>query len=288
MKSFIRCLVAFTAAVLMLTCAAFAEEGAAPGMIGMPNPWTELDSLEALNEAADVNLRLPGVMGVTDISYRLMAADQPVLAELCFSVNGTEYTLRASGEMESDISGVYLDNGETAFAGKEYEGRATVVTDTAKIARWLNISGQYILYVQDEGQMDADTFEGIVDEMMDITNPYQPVRIAGGTYYDTVSQRAYAEVTDAGNDAYTVEIHWSDSCWEDNVWNMTCIVTEDGLLTYHDCVMKHVVTADDGTVTEAEANLNPDGYFEIVGGRLLWTGAADPGCTGCVFELPAE
>ena len=43
----------------VLMCCSFALAEDAPSMAGMPNPWTEVDSLEALNEAADVNLQLP-------------------------------------------------------------------------------------------------------------------------------------------------------------------------------------------------------------------------------------
>ena len=230
----------------------------------------------------------PPVMGVTDVVYRLLATDELTLAEVQFELNGIPYTLRASGIMDEDISGVYTDGGDTAFAGHLQDGETIVMTDTCKLARWLNISGQYVLIVEDNGVYDEETFAGIVDEMMDITNPYQPADIREGVYFDRVSERASLTVTALEDNLYEIEIHWADSAFEDNVWTMTAAVTEDGLLTYHDCVMKHVVTAEDGTVDEKEANLNPDGYFELVDGHLLWTGAAEESCRECDFELYAE
>lgn len=286
MRNFLKNAAVLMLAVLFLVGMSFAEE--APGKIGMANPWIEMDSLEALNEAADVNLQLPGVMGITEIAYRLLESEDTVLAELCFSVNGVPYMLRASGDLENDISGVYTENGETAFAGMEQEERAIVIADNCKLARWMNISGQYVLTVEDEGAMPAETFEGIVDEMMNITNPYQPTEIAEGLYYDRTSERAYATVTAFEEDTYAIEIHWSDSASEDNVWNMTAAVTEDGLLTYSDCTEKCILTAEDGTSVEKDMNLIPEGYFEIVGELLLWTGAAEDECTTCVFEPVRE
>ncbi|MDO5435207.1 MAG: hypothetical protein Q4G19_02450 [Clostridia bacterium] len=286
MKNRIKRSIFLVIAVLAVLGAAAAAE--APMTAGMPNPWIEAESIEALNEAAGVNLHLPGVMGITDVAYRLMDTEELTIAELDFRVNGMAYMLRASGEMAADISGVYTDDGNTAFCGCEYEGLSVKLLDDCKLARWVYTDGQYVLMVNDEGTMDAETFEAIVSEMMDITSSFRPAAIAEGVYYDPVSGRAYAEVTAAGDNVYAIRIHWADSAVEDNVWTMTASVGEDGLLSYYDCVLKHVVTAEDGTDAESEADAAAEGWFEIADGKLLWTGADDESCRACVFELYTE
>ncbi len=254
---------------------------------GMVNPWSEVESLEELNEKAGTYLQLPGVMGVEVKAYRLMNQGETMIAEVIFTVNGTEYSLRGAGCVE-DVSGVYLSDGKTAFEGKEYDSFAVVATDEMKLARWLNLDGQYILYVMDEGKMDDVTFAGIADEMRTLTNRFVLPVIEEGTYYDSYSMRAYATVALTEDGCYDIEVHWSDSAWEDNVWNMTASMMEDGLLVYDDCVAKNVVTKEDGSFTENYANLLPDGYFAVSEGKLLWTGAADESCRECVFELAGK
>ncbi|MBO2517108.1 MAG: hypothetical protein CW338_07555 [Clostridiales bacterium] len=277
MKNLMKCLIILLIVSLIPGVAAFAGV----------SPLTEMESLRELNEAADVNLQLPGVMGVTEVSYVLISGD-PVIAELNFQVNGTPYCLRASGVMECDISGVYLDSGRTAFEDAEPADFAVVLCDSCKLARWMNISGQYVLTVYDEGWMDEETFRGIAEEMAFITNPYQPAVLLEGLYYDSCSQRAHAEVTALEEGVYAVEIHWADSAAVDYVWNMTVEAGEDGLLYYSDCELKKVTTAEDGSQTELIANLIPDGYFEYTDGVLSWTGAAEENCRSCVFVWTAE
>lgn len=268
--------------VLTLSLSAVTAENA-----GMANPWIELESPEELNEKAGTYLQLPGVMGVRVKACRLMNQGEPMLAEVIFEVNGMEYTLRTAGCVE-DISGFYMPDGKTAFEGREYDSFAIVNAEEMKLARWLNLDGQYILYVRDGGTMEEETFAGIAEEMFLLTNRFSLPEIAEGTYYDSVSMRAYAEVSMIEEGKYAIEVHWSDSVSEDNQWNMTAVLTEDGLLVYDDCEEKHVVTMEDGSSTEVYANLIPEGYFAVSEGKLLWTGAADESCRDCVFELAGK
>lgn len=273
----------------MGTICAGSGTACAEAAVGMANPWRELESLEELNTAAYMNLQLPGVMGVTDVHYRLMANAELPLAELQFRVNGYSYVLRASGNVEEDISGVYLDDGKTAFEDYADISDRIVVTKTMKLARWFNTDGQYVLIVEDEGAYDEETFKGIVSEMMDLTNPAQMGELTSGMYYDATSQRAYAYVEAMDGGAYAIEIHWSSSAWEDNVWTMTAEFTEDGLLSYNDCVEMLVVTDDNGNENVQEANIIPDGYFmPISSTSFTWEGAAEENCRSCVFELAAK
>ena len=249
----------------------------------MNNPWTELDSLEALNELTDLNLQLPAVMGVTDTAYRLLSAEDLLIAEVRFAVNGQAFTLRGSPSFDEDISGIYLNDGTTAFQAHENEGETSIITDDVKAARWMDINGQYVLMAADPAAIDAETFGLIVDEMMNLTRAFQPIVLPDGIYDDETSGRAHAEVNALGNDSYTIEIHWADSAFEDYVWTMTAEMTEDGLLTYNDCIKKRVVTADDGTETEYKANLIPDGYFVPAENSFTWDGAAEENCQACRF-----
>ena len=130
--------------------------------VGMSDPWTEVDSPEALNEATDLNLQLPAVMGVTDRVYRLLSTDNLLIAEVDFAVNGLAFTLRGSPYFDQDISGIYLDDGTTAFQGLENEGEAFVIINDVKAARWMDINGQYVLMADNPTSVDEETFSLMV------------------------------------------------------------------------------------------------------------------------------
>lgn len=270
-----------------------AETPAQPNaVIGMANPWVELESVEALSMAAGIEMRLPGVMGITDVHARLLETEDAKLAELQFIVNGMKYVLRASAErLNEDISGVYLDGGETAFAARQDKDDAIVITADMKLARWYNVNGQYVLMIHDDGQMDEETFTAIADEMRQLTTPEESGPAESGTiregdYYDMTSQRACMSMRALGADRYAIEVDWADSAFVLYVWTMTGTVTEDGRIEYHDCVKKQITTNEDDTVTEREANLIPDGWFEASSGVIYWTGAAEEQCRNCAFAMP--
>lgn len=160
---------------------------------GMANPCTEYKSLDKINSVVGGNLVSPGVMGVTDNAYAVIDCGNYKIAEYQFTVAGYDYTFRCAKANE-DISGVYM-NGGTAFEGKAGEqheigdnviiyGANTPAGETNsngmqfnsdneyKCARWFVDDLQYVLTVNDKGEMEHDTFDGIADELMQMTLTY--------------------------------------------------------------------------------------------------------------------
>ena len=137
------------------------------GSVGMANPWVEYDSLEEVNEKVGGGLTRPGVMGVEDKYFAVMNDGE--MGEYRFTLGGMDYTFRFAPAATEDISGVWTEGG-TIF-DHDYPGDTEfAATDTMKLARWLNIDGQYVLMVEDNGKMEADTFNSIVNELMTMTN----------------------------------------------------------------------------------------------------------------------
>lgn len=164
------------------------EEGAPD--VGMPNPMTECESLDDVNKAVGGNLCGPGAMGVSDEAYFVINCGSYKIGEFQFKMNGYDYTLRCAKSSE-DISGVYLSGQEgTAFSGikKAAEGEDTadaeivlesgssitisdsgmqsVSDDTYKCARWFDGDMQYVLTVNDGGEIEYDTFISAANEIM--------------------------------------------------------------------------------------------------------------------------
>lgn len=280
---------------LILTVMMVLAMGACAESIGMPNPMTQYESLEALNQACGTTLCGPGVQGVTDEAFFSIDCGEYVVAEYDFSVNGRAYTLRTASTLE-DISGYYID-GDTAFASEEGLGDIRVVkADGVRLAQWIVIDGQFVLTMEDDGTMDDETFEGIVRELLIVNctgvTQYELDEITSslvGSWQDTMSERAMMDITDNGDGTVHILVHWASSAAEFTQWEMNARLGEDLTLNYHDCERYEGVVDEAGNIEFIPANLIPDGFFTISeSGLLCWNGAADPDCADCAFELLGE
>ena len=165
-----------TLAILMAVLMLFAlcacgskdvEEGGDDVISGMPNPVTEADNLEEINELTGGKLCAPGVMGVEDKSFSTIDCGDYKVAQYVFTVNGNEFTFRYAPVKDVDISGVY--EGETsAFEGKDAGEVEYAEADTVKLARWADGEGQYVLSMAAGEETDAETFSTMAEELMSI------------------------------------------------------------------------------------------------------------------------
>lgn len=233
------------------------------------NPITEIQSLAELNEAAGILIPHPAVMGVTDEKFSLIDAGGYLIGEYCFSIAGTDWTLRASVNTDADISGVYID-AEPAFA----ENTGFVVNDNAMLYRWINTSGQYVLSAAAD---DAEYFTSIAGEFETLTAPECDPCGYAGSYEDSWSQRATMEII-AGDEGLVIYVTWSNSADEYVMWKMTGCCDNAGVISYTDCVRSTI-----GTDTEVTDYENGEGFFTVEDGMLLWNGAAEESCRDCVF-----
>ncbi len=252
-------------------------ESAAEGSVaGLANPMTELESLDALNTAAGVQLCKAPVMGVTDESFCTIAGT-PLLAQYKFSVNGVPYCFRAVNGSADDISGIYTGEG-TAFENGKNEGMIFASAESTKLARWFVGDVQYVLSA-DSSAMDDELFAGVASEIAYGTGFVAAADYSAliGSYQDSFSQRASAEVSEAEN-GVVVKIHWSNSAASYNEWSMTCTLNGN-ILSYASCDL--TVCGEDESIAETTLAA---GYFTVEDGKLLWNGSTDENCQSCVFE----
>lgn len=155
--------------------------------------------------------------------------------------------------------------------------------------------------VAEEGESvetDAAAPEEDPEATADAVNEY--VNLAG-EYQDETSGRAAATVI-ANTEAKCVNITvtWSSSASESTEWTMSA-VKEDNKLVYSDCTKRTTFASEDlddeeegdedgmgGGAEETVEYEGGSGSFELSDGKLLWTGAADEDCTGCVFVKVTE
>lgn len=155
--------------------------------------------------------------------------------------------------------------------------------------------------VAEEETADTDAEAPAEEQEADAEAVSEYVDLAG-EYQDEVSQRATATVI-ANTEAQIVNITvtWSTSASESTEWTMSA-VKEGNQLVYSDCVKRSTFMSEDlddegegdedgmgGGAEETVEYEGGSGSFEISDdGKLLWTGAADEDCTGCVFVKISE
>lgn len=236
------------------------------------NPIIECTSLDEINTKAGVTIVSPGVMGKEDKSYTYINVD-PIIAQYVFEVNGIEYCVRGSKNVNEDISGLY-DDANVFESGIN----RTVITSEYKMDRFFVDGKQYVLTINDKGELTEEQFYTIVEEIESI-HGVDPIV---GEYADRTSQRATAIITKE-NDQYVIMVHWSSSATESTEWTMYAKLDDDKL-TYGGENITNYVYDDKGNETKEETATNNIGYFEIKDNVLYWKGAALDYCRDCAFE----
>lgn len=145
--------------ILLCSAAAFAEET----VVGMANPWTEVEDMAAFCEKVGVELAIPE--GAEDVVLRVLEdnGDGIALGEMDFTLDGMEYTARVSFSNVTDgiedISGMYYEwetEEETTVAGlKAVIMQASDEENTAEVVNWLDIVPG-IVYSLSTVQKDVD------------------------------------------------------------------------------------------------------------------------------------
>lgn len=280
-------IIAIILCLSMIIC--FAACGKEEEPIGLPNPMTNYDSLEEINKILGCKLTAPGVMGVTDEAYSIINGE-PQVADYKFTINDDECDFRFSPDYNFDISGIYGKDG-TVFNGTTAGELQYANSEDYKVARWANIDGQYTFALKNDGSMEQETFEGIVEELIMLVMPGMNASEAqgvydelAGEYFDTYSERAVAEIKAC--DGYVeIEIAWGNSAEDVRQWTMTAKLGEDGTLDYTDAKVVDAHFDADGNCTETVVAENETGFFTYAKDTgLAWVGAADEQCQACVFE----
>ena len=148
--------------LLVFTCACSKQEEVdEPSMSTIPNPMVEYDSLSEINEKIGCNLTQPAVMGVTDEAFFVISDS---IAQYDFSLNGYEYTFRASKDLESDISGIYVGN-STLFGLFNTTDTVNITGDNVKGYRFFTDDMQYTITVDEADALDETQFVNICEEL---------------------------------------------------------------------------------------------------------------------------
>lgn len=123
------------------------------------NPVVEQDSAKAL---ADIGLPIDAPQGASDVQYFIIDGK---LAQVYFTLDGKEYTYRAS-KSEEDNSGVYMEFSKTdkVAVGNVNAFIKTIVNDGGYVAIWNRSGIQYSLSLLEKS--DAAAFTALVKTLV--------------------------------------------------------------------------------------------------------------------------
>ena len=101
-----------------------------------------------------------------------------------------------------------------------------------------------------------------------------------GSYQDSTSQRAMAEISKVDDNTVNIDIRWSNSAISYEEWIIKAKI-DGSKLTYAKNDLTHF-NNDNGNQTTI--NDVKEGYFEVKDGKVLWSGSGDEYLSTCVFE----
>ena len=221
----------------------------------MENPMTDLSSLEELSDQADCAMIRPDGVELSDESYHMIDGDTPI-AEYSFTVNGSECFLRFSkAGAETDISGIYGDNG-SLFEGQG-EDPVYVENDDVKAERWFTVDGQYVFAVMDAGSWEWDAFSAIESQFTqmepknwDSQVPYEDYQKLVGEYSNEAGD-AFGALS-IRKDHMVVTVLMSEEDGNRLYWEMDAVLDGDQLVYEKENISQIVYDAEsESTTTEA-------------------------------------
>ena len=125
-------------------------------------PITPFSSLQELSNAANCALIKPEGVDISDESFSIIDGD-PQIAEYRFTVEGKECFLRfANVGRDTDICGIYGDDGKTLFADSDNGG--SFQTGDYIIQRWFTVDGQYVFAALENGEWEWPQFDSLYSQ----------------------------------------------------------------------------------------------------------------------------
>ncbi len=273
--------------LLLLALAACSGQQGEEELASMENPITEYASLDEINEIGGGSLMHPAVMGVSDESFFVIDCGDYKIEEYRFSVNGTPYVYRFADNLLTDISGIYADGGQL-FAGGADKGTEFKEFDGGKAARSFNMDGQYVLIVEDKGQMEMETFQAIAEEMFSLAEMEDDYDAAAeafvGDWHEQIAGRGQMSVTTTGSQVDFL-VHWSNSAAEMWIWEFSGTVDENGVIEYADGLKTSHLFDEEGNETLTTLSESNSGRIWLdENDQLHWIDDESGNEEGSVFE----
>lgn len=270
MKKILSALLVLTICLSLVACKQTPEQ-----------PVQQYESLEEINDQANVNICKPAAMGITDEKFYMVDNNT---AAYQFVMNGYKCYIRGCRDLVNDMSDLFVD-GKGLFEGCE-EKISFGEAQGYKACRFILGNRQYIFGINDKEEMQEDYFESqahtLIQQMInDVTLP--EIKELVGEYQDSTYERASmtAELSDINK--ININIKWSSSASSYDEWNCICYINM-GKAVYDTITHTSNVIDEDGNITPTTLDDYKDGYFSLKENKILWDGSSNKETSTCIFE----
>lgn len=226
----------------------------------------EYNTIEEMNEAAKTNITSAAVAGKSDEKFIVISGN---IAQYTFTCNGENWCVRASKDIENDISGLYYDS-----IGFEKDTVATYYTDDVYMNRFFYNDTQYVI------SLDVKDKDIAMSHFDEVCAEFQ-TNITG-------VQAGYENslVEDGDNVIYTIVIHNTDgtSTTMDTIYTfdgdkMTLVTskaifeTEEAAKEYYDQLIEAGKSADsmelNGTIITSSSSESAEFYSDMTRSQFV-------------------
>ena len=280
MKKVLSVLMILLLATMVVSCSTNKqqEEEKSEGIVGMPNPIKEYDSLDKINEIAGVHIVIPSSIPVTDIKYTTISDEA---AQVQFMLDGYKWCVRGSKNVDEDLSGIHNEN-NVFIPGQD----GAVYLPDSLIDRFFTEGIQYTIVISESAGYDTVAFSDYTLQFEDVIKKASDPDGIAGDYQDATSQRASMEITKYEG-VYDITVRWPSSANEETHWYMSGKLDGKRITYAGENIATYVYDENGSEECTNSTAINNLGYFEIKDGKLYWTGAGQEECKACVFEKVA-
>ena len=222
--------------------------------------YVEYETIEDMNNAAGTNIVSAAIAGKSDETFGIISKN---IAQYTFNANGNEWCVRASKDVDNDISGLHYDS-----IGFEKDMTSTYYTDEVYAFRFFHNGVQYVISTNVvDTNITMSGFDSVCNEFKtNITG----VKSGYETNITEDGDNVVYTITMFNDDGTTMIIETIYGFEADKMVSITSnaiFETQDAAKEYYDSLIENGKSPDeitlDGTKISSENNANVDFYSDL-------------------------
>lgn len=233
-----------------------------------------VESLDALSEAANGAIIQPADVDITDEEY-LLFEDDVNTAKYSFTVDGVNCALYfANKGMDEEIC--IIDH-DSIFADSQEENHY-IENDALKAQRWFTVDGQYIFIAEDNSEWDWNMYDKVQSQFGNMKPlnwnsevPFEDYKAIEGTYVDKDNNMASISIR---QDHVVLYAYMSDENNDTICYEMDAVLDGDTLKYEKEIISKSSYNEETGQSEEEYIGEAGSGSIRIDGKNLIFDNPA--------------
>lgn len=271
MKKFILLLLTLSITVFMCSC-------------GGSSSAKNVESLEALSEAANGAIIQPADVNISDEEY-LLFEDDVNTAKYCFTVDGVQCALYfADKGMDEEICTIDHDS----IFGDSQEENHYIENDALKAQRWFTVDGQYIFIAEDSSAWDWNQFDKVQSQFGNMKPlnwnsevSFEDYKAIEGTYADKDNNMASISIR---QDHVVIYAYMRGENNDTICYEMDAVLDGDTLKYEKEIISKSSYNEETGQSEEENIGEEGAGSIKIDGRTLNFDNPASKELKGLILK----